>query len=46
VWIYKGEVFDLHAASQEMREEQQAAPPSRERRDNRDREPREPRNAK
>jgi small subunit ribosomal protein S3 len=49
VWIYKGEVFDLHAASQETREEQQAAPPSRERRDNRDnrdREPREPRNAK
>ena len=55
VWIYKGEVFDLHAASQESREEQQAAPPSRERRDNRDnrdrdqrgdREQREPRGAK
>ena len=58
VWVYKGEVFDLHAAAQETRDDQQAAPPSRERRDNRDnrdrndrgdrneREPREARNAK
>jgi small subunit ribosomal protein S3 len=39
VWVYKGEVFDLHAASQETKEEaRESAPPSRDRR-----EPREPR---
>ena len=48
VWVYKGEVFDLHAASQETKEEaRESAPPSRERREPReprgDREHREPR---
>ncbi|HZW51015.1 MAG TPA: 30S ribosomal protein S3 [Rudaea sp.] len=42
VWVYKGEVFDLHAASQETKEEaRDSAPPSRERREPREhREPR------
>ncbi|MGH8091840.1 MAG: 30S ribosomal protein S3, partial [Rudaea sp.] len=42
VWVYKGEVFDLHAASQETKEEaRDNAPPSRERREPREhREPR------
>ena len=47
VWVYKGEVFDLHAASQETKEEaRDSAPPSRERREPRertDRDHREPR---
>ena len=45
VWVYKGEVFDLHAASQETKEEaRDSAPPARERREPREhREPREPR---
>ena len=45
VWVYKGEVFDLHAASQETKEEaRDSAPPTRERREPREhREPREPR---
>jgi small subunit ribosomal protein S3 len=48
VWVYKGEVFDLHAASQETKEEaREGAPPQRERREPReprgDREHREPR---
>jgi len=52
VWIYKGEVFDLHAASQESKDEGQSQPPPRERRERPDRdqrehrEPREPRAAK
>ena len=38
VWVYKGEVFDLHAATQETKEEaRENAPPSRERREPRDR---------
>ena len=41
VWVYKGEIFDLHAASQETRDEAREAPPSRERRDRTDRDPRE-----
>src|SRR5574337_743223 len=42
VWVYKGEVFDLHAASQETKEEaRESAPPSRERRDRTDRDQRE-----
>jgi small subunit ribosomal protein S3 len=52
VWIYKGEVFDLHAANQEAKDEGQNQPPPRERRERTDRdqrehrEPREPRGAK
>jgi small subunit ribosomal protein S3 len=52
VWIYKGEVFDLHAANQESKDEGQSQPPPRERRERTDRdqrehrEPREPRGAK
>ncbi|HXD84073.1 MAG TPA: 30S ribosomal protein S3 [Rudaea sp.] len=42
VWVYKGEVFDLHAVSQETKEEaRESAPPSRERRDRTDRDQRE-----
>ena len=38
VWVYKGEVFDLHAAAQETKEEgRESAPPSRERREPRGR---------
>jgi small subunit ribosomal protein S3 len=40
VWIYKGEVFDLHAANQEMKEEGREAPRG-ERRERGEREPRE-----
>jgi small subunit ribosomal protein S3 len=45
VWVYKGEVFDLHTASQETKEEaRDGASPARERREPREhREPREPR---
>ncbi|HEY8011675.1 MAG TPA: 30S ribosomal protein S3 [Rudaea sp.] len=52
VWIYKGEVFDLAAASAETKDEGREAPPRSERREprepreHRDREPREPRAAK
>jgi small subunit ribosomal protein S3 len=49
VWVYKGEIFDLHAAAAETKEEGRDAPPSRERREPREhrehREPREPRQA-
>ena len=42
VWVYKGEVFDLHAAGQETKDEARETPaPARERR-----EPREPREAR
>jgi len=40
VWIYKGEVFDLHAANQETKEEGREAPRG-ERRERGEREPRE-----
>jgi len=47
VWVYKGEVFDLHAANQETKDDAREAAPSRERREPREhrehREPREPR---
>jgi small subunit ribosomal protein S3 len=43
VWIYKGEVFDLHAANQETKEEGREAPPRGERRERGEREPREAR---
>jgi small subunit ribosomal protein S3 len=47
VWVYKGEVFDLHAANLETKDDAREAPPSRERREPREhrehREPREPR---
>jgi small subunit ribosomal protein S3 len=50
VWIYKGEIFDLHAANQETKEEAREAGGGRERREPREprehREPREPRAAK
>jgi small subunit ribosomal protein S3 len=46
VWIYKGEVFDLHAASQETKEDSRETG-GRERREPREnREPREPREAR
>ena len=41
VWIYKGEVFDLAAASQESKDEGRDAPPRGERRERGEREPRE-----
>ena len=44
VWVYKGEVFDLHAASAETKDETREAPPSRERRDRTDRDHRGDRN--
>jgi small subunit ribosomal protein S3 len=43
VWIYKGEVFDLHAANQETKEEGREGPPRGERRERGEREPREAR---
>ena len=56
VWVYKGEVFDLHAASQETKDDARDSAPSRERREPRGdrgdrndrdhREAREPRGAK
>jgi small subunit ribosomal protein S3 len=49
VWIYKGEVFDLHAANQETKEEGRDSAPRGERRERGEREPREhrePRQAK
>ena len=50
VWVYKGEIFDLHAAAAETKDDSREAPPSRERREPREhrehREPREPRQAK
>jgi small subunit ribosomal protein S3 len=48
VWVYKGEVFDLHAATTETKDDaREAAPPPRERREHREpRERREPRAAK
>ncbi len=48
VWVYKGEVFDLHAAGQEAKDEarEAASAPARERREAREsREPREARAA-
>ena len=44
VWVYKGEVFDLHAASAETKDDTREAPPSRERRDRTDRDHRGDRN--
>jgi small subunit ribosomal protein S3 len=41
VWIYKGEVFDLHAANQETKEEGRDSAPRGERRERGEREPRE-----
>ena len=41
VWIYKGEVFDLHAANQETKEEGRESAPRGERRERGEREPRE-----
>jgi small subunit ribosomal protein S3 len=41
VWIYKGEVFDLHAANQETKEEGREPAPRGERRERGEREPRE-----
>jgi small subunit ribosomal protein S3 len=53
VWVYKGEVFDLHAASQETKDDSREGAPTRERREPRGerpdrdhREAREPRAAK
>jgi small subunit ribosomal protein S3 len=51
VWIYKGEVFDLHAANQETKEEGRESAPRRERgerepRERADRDQREPREAR
>ncbi|HET8942269.1 MAG TPA: 30S ribosomal protein S3 [Rudaea sp.] len=46
VWVYKGEIFDLHAATAETKDESRDGPPSRERREPREhRQPREPRQA-
>ncbi|MGA9333273.1 MAG: 30S ribosomal protein S3 [Rudaea sp.] len=46
VWVYKGEIFDLHAASAETKDEGRDGPPPRERREPREhRQPREPRQA-
>ena len=44
VWVYKGEVFDLHAASAETKDDAREAPPSRERRDRNERDHRGDRN--
>ena len=41
VWIYKGEVFDLHAANQETKEEGRESAPHGQRRERGEREPRE-----
>jgi len=41
VWIYKGEVFDLHAANQETKDEARDSAPRGERRERGEREPRE-----
>src|SRR5215471_6922822 len=41
VWIYKGEVFDLHAANQETKDEGRDSAPRGERRERGEREPRE-----
>ncbi|MGH8042366.1 MAG: 30S ribosomal protein S3 [Rudaea sp.] len=42
VWVYKGEIFDLHAAAAESKDDaRESAPPARERRDRTDRDQRE-----
>ncbi|MEO8803928.1 MAG: 30S ribosomal protein S3 [Rudaea sp.] len=46
VWVFKGEIFDLHAAAAETKDEGRDGPPPRERREPREhRQPREPRQA-